>query len=149
MVTTKIEALAAAKARVAKLEKSIASELNRELAGLPARFGFSDIKSFVGAVKAAASGKRGRRRGRPAKAVAPVKRRKRAKITDATRAEVKNPSANTTRMKPGISCSGLYSDGITWYQMKICTSSGILRNSSTQRCPGARATAKGRCAACQ
>ena len=73
MFTDKIKELTAAKARVAELEQSIASELNRELAGLPAKFGFSDVKSFVGAVKAAA----------------PVKRRKRARITDATRAEVK------------------------------------------------------------
>ena len=91
MVTKQLKQLAAAKARVAQLEQSIAGELRAELAGLPARFGFSDIKSFVGAVKAAAGGKRSRRGGRAAKAkvVAQAKRRKRAVITDATRAQVK------------------------------------------------------------
>jgi hypothetical protein len=59
--------------------------LNRELAGLPAKFGFSDLGASVRAVKAAAGGKR----GRPAKAPVLVKRRKRAKITDAIRARVK------------------------------------------------------------
>lgn len=85
MITDKIKALAAAKARVAQLEHSIASGLNRELAGLPAKFGFSDVGPFVRAVKAAAGGKR----SRPAKTSALVKRRKRAKITDAIRARVK------------------------------------------------------------
>jgi hypothetical protein len=85
MLTNEIKALAAAKARVAQLEQSIALGLNRELAGLPAAFGFSDVGLFVRALKAAAGGKR----GRPAKTPALVKRRKRAKITDAIRARVK------------------------------------------------------------
>jgi hypothetical protein len=85
MITDKIKALAAAKARVAQLEHSIASGLNRELAGLPGKFGFSDVGPFVRAVKAAAGGKR----GRPAKTLAPGKRRKRATITDAIRTNVK------------------------------------------------------------
>ena len=85
MITDKIKTLTAAKARVAQLEQSIALGLNRELAGLPAKFGFSDLGHFIRAVKAAAGGKR----GLPAKTPALVKRRKRAKITDAIRARVK------------------------------------------------------------
>ncbi len=87
MVIHKIKAIAVAKARVARLEKSISRELGRELAGLPVKFGFGDVDAFIGAVKAAAGGKAGR--GRPAKAAAPAKRRKRATITDAIRAKVK------------------------------------------------------------
>jgi hypothetical protein len=85
MITDKIKALAAAKAQVAQLEQSIALGLTRELAALPAAFGFSDVGAFVRAVKAAA----GWKRGRPAKTPRLVKHRKRAKITDAIRAKVK------------------------------------------------------------
>lgn len=87
MVTTKIAQLAAAKARVASLEQSIAAELNRELAGLPSCYGFSDVGAFVSAVQAAAGKRRGRKPG-TAKSASP-KRRKRATITDETRASVK------------------------------------------------------------
>jgi len=89
MLTQRIKALAATKARVAKLEQAIAAELDRELAGLPAQFGFADVNSFAVAVLAAAKGSG--RRGRKAATPKPVgkKRRKRAVITDATRAEVK------------------------------------------------------------
>jgi hypothetical protein len=86
MITNKLKELEAAKAKIAGLEKSIAAELNKELAALPAKFGFDSVGAFVEAVKAA-GGKRG---GRSAKAaVGGKKRRTRAVITDATRAEVK------------------------------------------------------------
>lgn len=87
MVSDKIKELAAAKARVTELESTIAAELRSELAALPARFGFADTRSFLIAVKAASGKRRGRKPG-AAKAATP-KRRKRAKITDATRASVK------------------------------------------------------------
>jgi DNA-binding CsgD family transcriptional regulator len=96
MLIDKIKELAAAKLRVAELEQTLASQLNQELAGLPATFGFESSDAFIQAVLAAGggSGKRAARRGRPpgskAKAAAPApKRRKRAKITDETRAELK------------------------------------------------------------
>jgi hypothetical protein len=89
MVIKKIKALAVAKAHVAKLEREISTELHHELAGLPAKFGFSTIGAFLGAVKVATREKRGRRSGRPAKATPVVKRRKRGKITDDIRAKVK------------------------------------------------------------
>ena len=91
MVTDKLKQLEAAKAKLASLERSIAEELNRELASLPAKYGFESADDFARAVKAAGGGRRGR--GRAAKTAAPAtgkKRRKgRAVITDETRAQVK------------------------------------------------------------
>ena len=104
MVTDKLKELEAARVKLAALEQSIATELNQELAGLPAKYGFASVGEFVTAVTSASGGGggggRGRRRGRPpgsssasAKA-APAKkggrkRRTRAVITDETRAQVK------------------------------------------------------------
>ncbi len=53
----------------------------------------------------------------------------------AIRAEVKKPSANTTSTKPGSDFMAGKIDGTTWYHTKMCTSSGMLRNSSTQALP--------------
>ena len=53
----------------------------------------------------------------------------------AIRAEVKKPSANTTSTKPGTPFMAGISVGSTWYHKKICTSSGMLRNSSTHALP--------------
>jgi len=99
MVTDKIKELEAARAKLASLEQSIAGELNKELAALPAKYGFASVGEFVTAVKGASDGRRGRRPGRPAgsgakAAAAPKKargrkRRTRAVITDETRAQVK------------------------------------------------------------
>lgn len=93
MVTDKIKELEAARAKLANLEQSIASELNKELAALPAKYGFASVEVFVAAVKAAGGARRGRRPGRAAKAAKPAgpgrKRRKRAVITDETRSSLK------------------------------------------------------------
>lgn len=99
MVTDKLKELEAARAKLASLEQSIAGELNKELAGLPARYGFASAADFIDAVVAATGGgrgRRGRKPGRPAAAGAGGgrggpgrKRRKRAVITDETRAQVK------------------------------------------------------------
>ena len=111
MVTDKLKELEAARTKLAALERSIATELNQELAALPGRYGFATTIEFVSAVNAAAgvgggaggTGGRGRRRGRPpggassaasASKAAPAKkggrkRRTRAVITDETRAQVK------------------------------------------------------------
>jgi hypothetical protein len=94
MVTDKIKELEAARAKLASLEQSIADELKKELAGLPARFGFESVDDFVNAVRAASGGRRGRRKGRGAAKVDGAKkaggrRRRRAVITDETRAQVK------------------------------------------------------------
>lgn len=91
MITDKIKALAAAKTKVAALETAIASELNRELAGLPAKFGFGSVDAFAAAVSSASGKRRGRKPGqaKAASAKKTSKRRKRAVITDETRASVK------------------------------------------------------------
>jgi len=99
MVTQKIKELEATRAKIASLEKSIASQLSKELASLPGKYGFDSVLAFADAVKAASGSsttgrKRKKRVGRPAgKKTAPKKagskRRRRAVITDATRAEVK------------------------------------------------------------
>lgn len=95
MVTAKIKELEAARAKLANLEQSIADELNKELAALPAKYGFASAAVFAKAVQAASVG--GRRRGpKPGKKAASggrggpgKKRRTRAVITDDTRAQVK------------------------------------------------------------
>lgn len=86
MVTDKIKQLEAAKAKLAQLEKSVAAGLQKELAGLPAAYGFDSVRAFFRAVTAASSGS-----GRKA-AKSGAKRHKRSVITDATRAQVKKLS---------------------------------------------------------
>jgi hypothetical protein len=88
MVTDKIKTLAITRARVAELEKSIAAELNRELAALPAKYGFQSLPDFFEAVRAASRGKV-RGGARTGKAAVPGKRRKRAVITNDTKSKVK------------------------------------------------------------
>ena len=88
MLTNKFKELEAARAKLADLEKAVASQISKELAGLPAKYGFASVGAFVAAVTKAAGGRRGRKAGK-AKATAPRKRRKRAVINDAKRAEVK------------------------------------------------------------
>lgn len=89
MVTDKIKTLAITRARVAELEKSIATELNSELAALPSKYGFDSLPAFFDAVKAASRGKsRNPAKGKPA--AGGSKRRKRAVITAETKAKVKS-----------------------------------------------------------
>ena len=104
MVTDKIKELEAARAKLASLEQSIQSELNKELAALPAKYGFGSADEFIDAVRAAGGGRgpgrRPGRRGRPPGSGASAspapkaasgggRRRKRAVITDDTRNQVK------------------------------------------------------------
>jgi len=90
MVTKQIKELEVTKAKIVALEKAIARRLKKELASLPGKYGFSSLEEFVEALQDAAGGSsRKGRRGRPAKAVDKVKRRKRAVITEETRAGVK------------------------------------------------------------
>jgi DNA-binding NarL/FixJ family response regulator len=95
MVNEKLKELEALRAKTAELEQAVAAELKNELAGLSKKYGFDSAEAFIDAVRAA-SGSTGKRRGRPAKkavASAPAtggdKKRRRAKITDETRNEVK------------------------------------------------------------
>lgn len=87
MLSDKLKELEAARAKIAALEQSVMQERNAELAALPARYGFADAKAFIRAVRAAARGGRGRRAAHGA--TPRGARRKRAVVTDATRAEVK------------------------------------------------------------
>jgi len=89
MLTDQIQKLAAAKAKVTALELKLASELKAALAALPTEFGFEDVSSFVTAVREAAGKRRGRKAGAKAAAPTVIKKRRRAKITEATRAKVK------------------------------------------------------------
>ena len=91
MITNKIKELAATRAKMLNLEKTIASQLNKELAVLPAKFGFDNVGDFLKAVKAA-SGRKARGAGKKSKSKSKAggkKRRSRAVITDTTRAQVK------------------------------------------------------------
>ncbi len=89
MVTDKMKELQVARAKLASLEKAIADELKKELAGLPAKFGFDSAAAFIQAVKTATGGRKASRRGQAAKKPKSGKRRTRAVITDETRAQVK------------------------------------------------------------
>ena len=95
MLLNKLNQLKAARAKVASLEKSIENKLNRELAALPEKYGFETAAELAEAIiRASGSGSvrgGGKRRGRkPGKAkAAGGGRRKRAKITDEMREQVK------------------------------------------------------------
>jgi len=88
MIADKLKELAAAKAKVARLEAAVSVKLQGDLAALPARYGFDDVPAFLKAVKSAAGSRADRGLG-AAKKGATGKRRKRGVITDATRARVK------------------------------------------------------------
>ena len=87
MVTDKIKELQATRAKLAALESSVPDELNKELASLPAHYGFDSVAAFLKAVKKAVVGGGASRKAKPAGA--PKSKRTRAKITDETRAQVK------------------------------------------------------------
>ncbi len=91
MVTDKIKELQELQAKAAELQKSIEAERTKELASLPAKYGFADVNDFVKAVKAATgTGKTRGRKPKAAKAAAPkTGKRTRAKITDELKAQVK------------------------------------------------------------
>ncbi len=88
MVTDKIKQLEATKAKLARLEKSVAAQLHKELARLPEAYGFESLDTFIKTLKAVVAGKPGPRPRPPGR-----KRRRRAVITDATRASVKKLAA--------------------------------------------------------
>lgn len=89
MVTDKLKELAATRAKLASLEQSLATELNKELASLPAKYGFGSTDAFLQAVRSASGGRRGRPAGTGKPGGPGKKRRRRAVITDETRASVK------------------------------------------------------------
>lgn len=76
------QALAAARAKVLKLESAIVAKRNRQLATLHVQHGFSSAAAFIKAIKAAVSGK-------GATPASSDQRRKRSVITAETKAKVK------------------------------------------------------------
>ena len=69
-----IKQLEAAKAKVAELENSLEKEIKQKLSRLHTEFGFSDLESFIKALRYAAGAPRpGRKPGRPAKAAKAAK----------------------------------------------------------------------------
>ena len=89
IVSAKLKELEAARAKLASLEQAVRSELNKELAGLPAKYGFDSAQEFIDAVRAASGGRRGRPKGAAGAKAGGGKRRRRAVITEETRAIVK------------------------------------------------------------
>lgn len=85
MINDTLKKLEEARAKVSALEANLASERSKELAALPARYGFDSVAGFVAAVRDAAGGGRGA--GRPAKSG--NGKRRRAVITSETKAQVK------------------------------------------------------------
>lgn len=83
-IISDISKLEANKAKVAKLEKAIASKLSKELASLPAAYGFDSLNAFIRAFRKASPGKAPGGAGSTKRT-----RRKRAVITEAVRLRVK------------------------------------------------------------
>lgn len=93
MIANQIKEIEAARAKIAALEKSVEAAMNKELAALPGKYGFASVKAFATAVMAAAGsagkGRAGAKSSAKPAAAGAKKRRTRAVITDATRADVK------------------------------------------------------------
>jgi hypothetical protein len=89
MVSKQMKELEVTKAKIVALERAIAKRLHKELANLHDKYGFPTIKEFIAAVKFAASPGSAKKVGRDKAAKSGTKRRKRAVITDETRASVK------------------------------------------------------------
>jgi len=89
MVSKQIKELEVTKAKIISLERSIAKRLHKELASLHDKYGFPTIKEFIAAVKYAATPGSAMRAARFKPSKTPARRRKRAVITDETRASVK------------------------------------------------------------
>ena len=101
MISEKIKKLKDMEARAAELKAAIERDRSKELAALPAEYGYDSMAAFIKALKQAAGGKK-TRRGRKAKAgKAPkakkaAKSRKRAKITPEIKEKVKTLVAQNT-----------------------------------------------------
>jgi len=89
MVTKQIKELEVTKAKILVLERSIAKRLQKELSTLHEKYGFPTIREFIAALKYASHGGGSGRGTRGKVAKAAQKRRRRAVITEETRASVK------------------------------------------------------------
>lgn len=84
MITDTLKEIEATRAKLAALEANAAAGLSKELAALPAAYGFDTAKAFIKAVKAATGGGASRKVKGAKKG-----KRTRATITDAMRVQVK------------------------------------------------------------
>ncbi len=91
-MATPIKKLASARKKLAQPERTVATELPQELSRLPERSGFSDVNPFLKAVKSAAHGGGRNKAGRPKKAAAVPKTRKRAIISATSFTEDGHPT---------------------------------------------------------
>lgn len=93
MISTTLKKINALRAEAAALEAKLAAERTKELKALPAQYGFASLADFIAALSKLArsrpAAKRGQGPAAGAPAAKPRKRRRRAVITEATRAEVK------------------------------------------------------------
>lgn len=112
MISKQLKELEAARAEVAKLEQAIATERAKELASLPAQYGFETTAAFAKAVRKAASGKT--RQG---------KRRPRVAITDAIRKKVQELAASGKTLAAIAKATGISSASV----QNIKKSSGLTR----------------------
>jgi hypothetical protein len=89
MITQTLQKIAELRAQADALEAKVAAARAKELATLPAKYGFDTAADFIAAVTTAAAG--GQKSAKVSVAAKPAgkKRRKRAVITDSTRDEVK------------------------------------------------------------
>jgi len=83
MVSNKIKELEAARAKISTLEEAIAAEQAKELAALPAKYGFKNAAELIKALKGATGGRTSSGKAKSGK------RRKRAIINDETKSKVK------------------------------------------------------------
>ncbi len=81
MVTYPIKQLAAAQEKFARPERTVANELPQELSRLPEQYGFNEVNSFLNGGNSVANGDGRKKAGRPVKAAAVPRVRKRAAIT--------------------------------------------------------------------
>ena len=86
----KLNQLEAARAKLAEMESTIAAERKSALASLPSEYGFSDLNGFIKALKDAQRAGGGRRKAVRSKPAAKAGKRTRAKITEETKAQVKD-----------------------------------------------------------
>ena len=93
MISEKIKKLKDMEARAAELKAAIERDRSKELAALPAEYGYDSMAAFIKALKQAAGAKKGRGRkakaGKAPKAKKAAKSRKRAKITPEIKDKVK------------------------------------------------------------
>ena len=98
----KINQLEAAKAKVAELEKNVSTERQQALSALPSDFGYSDLNSFIKALKAAAGARRGRKAGKVAKAAKGPKAAKAAKAEKPAKAGKRTRAKITPELKQNV-----------------------------------------------